>query len=367
MLQNIFLLPKPSKRLFQIAKKLAFIGAFTGLTIIACHGYYWYQGATIIQEKLSAWSNDININGGRVFLKDLSVSGYPMHFIVSSTAVKINSNFEIGNNLNLNTAWTGGAFQAQAPIWHPSNFTLQTSGRHSWTGIDESRNFWLTMNLGKIKVNIKIKDAEPNQLMIDLKETELTSNIFPRQIYAQSITLQAGLKKDGPKLIQNYFSGQVNGLQLPLSASFPLGRIVNNISFRAKPGLPSPSNKGSSASSSLIASWRNIVIENAVLRWNTFDANAYGTLSIDKNYYPKPFLTVSVIGHRTLINSLVKGGLISPVQGAATKLALSIFSEPSKTGRIKIPVQEKDGWLTTGQLRLLKLKSLKSLLYSGAS
>ena len=322
---------------------------------VIAHTWYWHQGISVAERTVTAWTDDILKQGGRVELSGLAYGGYPFSFEVNAESIDIEA-----TNPGLTWSWRGGGVHGQARIGSPNTIAVRLTGDHEWRAEDEGNGNWTAVTIGKAVTDFTLSEGKLSRIVVALNDVRAAGNRLLGPIATESITLSGNLEKGAGSPPSFRITGRARHTNLPLADSFPFGTTVDQLAWNLTARAPWPS----SAILQDVAAWRDdggtIEIESLALRWGTLTVDARGTLSLDDRYRPLAALSATVRGHRAMVDSLVQAGTIRPAEGAAAKIALSVFSKSAENGGIVLPLTAQDGWLTAGPLRIYRLHPLDS-------
>lgn len=348
---------------------LRWLAAITSLTIAVCvigHAWYWHRGISAIEQNIAIWADSIRAQGGRVAFGDLSFGGYPLSFVVHAKSVEIESNSTQPGKSGVDWSWRGGSVHVWARVWNPAIIFAQFAGGHSWHGASESGDEWLNLKIEQTVTTVTLLRGELRRLSLELSDVQVASNLLLGAVTTEAASLSADLNRESVGSPRVHIAGRARHTRLPLSNTFPLGTTVDQLSWKLTSNAPLPP----SVTLPAIKSWRDdggsMEVEAISLRWGALTVDAQGTLSLDKKYRPLAALSATVRGHRAIVDSFVQAGTIRPAEGAAAKIALSVFSNSAENGGIELPLTAQDGWLTAGPLRLFRLHSLEPLIASAS-
>lgn len=334
--------------------------AATSVTIaiaVIGHTWYWQQGISAVEQTVAAWTDRIREQGGRVALSGLAYSGYPFSFEVSAEAIDIES-----ASSGLVWSWRGGAAQGQARVWSPNTIAVHFTGNHEWRMEDEGNGNWSSMAIGNAVTDFTLSDGMLIRLIATLNDVRAVGNSLLGPVATESVMLSGNLENGVGSAPSFRTTGRLRQTCLPIADSFPLGTTIDQLAWNLTASAPLPS----SATLQEVTAWRDdggtIEIDSLALRWGTLTVDARGTLSLDDRYRPLAALSATVRGHRAAVDSLVQAGTIRPAEGAAAKIALSVFSDAAENGGIVLPLTAQDGWLTAGPVRISPLYPLDSFL-----
>ena len=322
--------------------------------LLIVHAWYWRAGVSLVEDTIAGWSDDVRERGGRVEIEGFTVGGYPLRFDVRAASVLVEA-----AGPPLAWSWRGAAVRAQARIWEPGVVAVRLSGGHEWRVKDRNGASRTTARADGLTASFEIADSELKSLKAALKDVAASRDGLAGSVTAQSAVV-FGAREKGAKAVDAFrLTGRVRRAELPLAPSISLGAVVDRLTWDIVVA-PLPASAGAEG----LTAWRDdggkVEIDSLALRWGALAVDAEGALSLDRRFRPLAAVTMTVRGHRALIDSLVQAGRIGAVKGAAAKIALGALSDPAEDGGIVVPLTAQDGWLTAGRWRVLRLPPVVS-------
>ena len=334
-----------------LMKGLVAVASLTIAIIVIAHTWYWHQGISAAHQTVDAWKRAILDQGGRVELDGLMYGGYPFAFEIGAKSVLIET-----TSPSLAWSWRGTAIHGQASIWTPNVVSARLNAKHQWQVRNERDADWSSLTLAQATTNFTLSDGRLSQFIATLNDIQVAGSRLSKPVSITSIKLSANLENGAPDGPHYRFTGRVRQTDLPIAETFPIGSTLDQLAWALTAQAPLPS----SLAFEDIAAWRDdggtVEIESLSVRWGTLTIDARGTLSLDDRNRPLAALSATVRGHRAAVDSLVQAGTLRPSEGAAAKIALSVFSKSADNGGIVLPFTAQNGWLTAGPLRLLRVQ-----------
>lgn len=153
---------------------------------------------------------------------------------------------------------------------------------------------------------------------------------------------------------------EAEGIGLPAGLGWPLGSMVETVSFEAALSAPVPPDPDPAERA---RGWRvaggEVRVRQAAVLWGALDVAGSGTASLDEALQPRAEATLRLKGYDAALDALGGAGLL-PGGALAAKTILGLMAQRTTNGaaEVSIPLQLQDGVVRMGQVPLLRLGPL---------
>jgi hypothetical protein len=353
---GVFILHHGSRPIDRMRRTVALLAAAASFAALSYTGY-WHIGAERLRATVDGHAAMRRTQGLRTDLTDITVDGFPMWFRVSAGPVVL----EHTDN-GATGSWAAAEVVAEARPWRPSRITVRVAGRQTMSLHGFTNRPTVNVATEDTTITLAIASGQIRRLGARITGVRLETPALAGTLGIGTLRLDGTIAEAevlGPAALR--IVADLSEISLPLPPGFPLGSTIRamELDARVTPSLPSAPDLAG------LAAWRRdggaVEVDRLNLTWGALAADAAGTFALDEMDRPLAALTARVRGHRETIDALVGAGMLSPAEGAATKLALSVLAGNGANGAIEIPLTVQNGWLSAGALRILRLPSIRTL------
>jgi hypothetical protein len=336
------------------------IAAGLVLALIALWTAIWHLVADKIQARLGAWIEARRAEGLVAEHAGARVSGFPAAWVL------IVAEPSLAGAGAAAWTWQGEALEARFSPGTLRDIAVRFSGVHTVSagGGAELGGAW-TVRAARPDGRIVLHaDGRLDRLELDLGDAELrrlpdAAPLRLRRLAGQVVVAHPAAAADH-RTETFTLSLALDGLAPVTPPVAALGSSIQSVradlSFKGR--LP----PGKLATA--VAAWRDdggtIEVRHAGLRWGPVNADASGTLALDRQNRPLGAFTARWRGYAETIDALQVSGRLRPWEAAGAKIMLGALArqQPDGVSQIEVPLTAQDGRLFVAGFPLLRLPPL---------
>ncbi|MFC4725555.1 DUF2125 domain-containing protein [Glycocaulis abyssi] len=338
-----FSTPEPARR-----SRLSLILPFAAFGILlAAYGGYWLWMSGEIRKTADSWVEERESEGYVISLDQLSVSGFPFRFTVTARAPEIIAPPEDGGWRMAMPQLSASALPYNISHWivafaSPAELDLQG---------DEDTSALLA-TASRARISLASGRAGTVRAGAELEEFRLIARESGEVLVEalDQLVLSSELVEDDQMRIRLEVRGlELGPDQLDERTVSAFGRRIELM--RTDTTL---SHWSALAADANLASWSDsggrAEIAMAALHWGHARLSGEGTMGVDALLRPEGRLSVLVAEPESLVAALVAGGVASPSDGEALRLALMMA--PRRDEGVALPFRFQQGGIFLGPVRI---------------
>lgn len=338
-------------------RKTSAIGILVLLGVLGAYTGYWFNAASMLREGIERWVEARRADGYAVALGRVDIAGYPFSLTASFAAPIFAAESDTGA-----FRWSGPPATLAARPWSLGRFTLDVPGQHRiehvWPGLPSP----LLVTAGAASLVGELGwGVDHDRFGLDIDDLRLAPEAGDP--LAEARRLRAAFSIHRPvrwdhRTANLDVSYELSGLRLPDVRDSPLGPVIERLSMQATLlGLlpPGPLHEA-------VAFWRDeggtLDVRRFGLAWGPLEADAVGTLALDREMRPLGALTGRIEGYDETLDALADSGALEAGDAVAAKIVLGLIARmPPEGGTpyLEVPLSAQEGRLHIGPLNLLPL------------
>jgi len=367
-------MPNPREFLKHIRANPYFYGPAAVLAaLMALYAVYWTVSAGQVRKGFETWVERQNANGLQVSYADLRLSGFPYRYSI------VLSDFSYGNPLHPRKwAWTADRLRLAMYVYNTGSVLADLSGRHELS-YDENLTVEArapgrivltgSSEKGRAKLRHKRGRIERLSLSLDNLTAERQGPGVKSPFAADRLELHGRPtppemeRQTTPEARARDIDLFLRGTNLTLPVGDQLQPSTENIKgFQAD--LQLVDFEPVLVSGELLTDWADaggaVELRTVYIESDAYDLIAQGTLSVDSQRMLAGSIDTRVGGYNALVDRLVDQSLIKKEHAQPVKSVLQVLSitNGDGTGRIKAPLEFKDGQVKIGPARIATLRPL---------
>jgi hypothetical protein len=330
--------------------RLGLIAAIILILGIGGYSLFWHVAAGRIRAGVTDWAAGMRAQGIEASWQTLSVGGYPFSFHIELTGARLAS---LAPNLAGEltaprlTASVGAANLHAATLTAPDGLSLSGERLASLkagdgvgtvaAGAQGGATVWLRLtgvSASTAALPGAPATAKTAQLWIELPATP------PKTHTDRNIAIAADL----------------TGLSVPVAPE-ALGATIDDAAIGVTVMGPIPPGTPRQAATGWRDAGGTLELDHLHLGWGGLDADASGTIALDRDLQPEGSLSGSLGGYDKLLAALVSAGQIKGRDASRIRLILGLLAKPGPDGkpRLAAALTMQDGLLSMGPITFGKM------------
>jgi hypothetical protein len=328
------------------------------LLLIVGYSAFWFYLKGRVEQGLAEWAAERRSKGWQVAYAPPAITGFPYRLVLDLNHIAL-------ADPTHPLAWSVRvpALRAVTHPWTLRQVMLQPTGQLDVTWGPGSARSALHGKAEQVRASLQL-DARDRlrRFSVEVKRADLDLN-HPRfdgryRAIAEHLELHLRDNRGSPGAqTAADLAISVDGLATSfLNPGPPFGRTIAALSVDL--GLTGP------IEAPTVARWRDdggtVELRRVALRWGPLDANATGTMALDRQMRPIAALTAEVKGWEAVVDRMAENRHLSRSQARALKIGLTLLSKPDSDGSkvLKAPISAQDGRLYIGPVMVMELPPL---------
>ncbi len=325
------------------------VGIPLGLAVL--YVTYWFIGAYQITQAIVTWQSNQRAAGVYFDHGGIHVGGFPSYRIdIGSPQVERRTSI-------LSWLWASQSITARAYPWSLETVHGEIIGDHQLVVQDPTINATYAVSTEEVRFSLQAGNGR-GRANILLRQARVVSQqlVRPFVLAVGDFTVSATLGHG--EISDLSVEVEANGLEPLPVAAHPV-KAIDQVSLRAIwTGLVPPE-----VSYDALAEWRDrggtIELPRAFVKIGETSVSGDGTFALDQAMRPLAAFNAQVRGFEAALDMLSTAQELSPIEGAAMRIALRLMAKRSRRpGSVEFPLTIQDGRVYVGRVSVARLGPL---------